>query len=130
MFGLFRKATKVERTFASILIIEDNETDRLFIQRALEKSNYLVFTACDSEEGLRLVYQHKIDLIILDYILPGVNGLDVCKILKQDAKTMRIPIIFLTVVEGKEIMKFYGAGAEFYLHKPVTTGELLTLIPS
>ncbi|MGH2563616.1 MAG: response regulator, partial [Ginsengibacter sp.] len=72
-----------------------------------------------------LAHQHKIDLIILDYILPGMSGLQVCQILKQDQRTRKIPIIFLTVVDGGEILEFYGAGAEFYLHKPVTTKELL-----
>lgn len=126
MFGLFNKFKKGKIVpHASILVIEDNEVDRLFIQRTLEKRNHLVFTAGNGEEGLRLVYQHKIDLIILDCILPGMSGLKVCETLKQDERTESIPVVFLSVVEGGEILEFYGAGAEFYLHKPVTAKELL-----
>ena len=65
-------------------------------------------------------------MIILDYLLPGKNGLEVCKILKGDTRTKNIPIIFLTVVEsGEAILECYGSGAESYLHKPIDVKALI-----
>lgn len=127
LFGLFNKFRKKEILNPShILVVEDNEADRKLIQRTLEKGGHSVFSAHNGEEGLRLVGEHKIDLIILDYLLPGANGIKVCEILKRDRRTKDIPIIFLTVVEGGgEILGFYEAGAEVYLKKPIDRKHLL-----
>lgn len=129
LFSLLGKS-KVQKdsdlTTAAILIIEDSKADRMLIQRTLEKKNYAVFTAPDGESGLELIQKYKIDLIILDYLLPGVNGIKVCEILKTDVRTKDIPVIFLTVVEGGgEIIGFYEVGAEVYLHKPIDGKHLL-----
>ena len=118
MFGLFRKEQGWPS--ASILVIEDSEPDRVLIQRTLEKRNYSVIVAHDGESGLKLVHEHKVDLIILDYLLPGMNGIEICKIIKESKETRNIPVIFLTVVEaGETILECYGAGAEAYIHKPI-----------
>ena len=129
MFNLLEKF-KIKKesnlTSAAILIVEDNDADRILIQRTLEKKNYAVFTAPNVEGGLSLLQRYKVDLIILDYILPGLNGLNLCKILKENKRTKNIPIIFITVVDGGcEIIQFYEAGAEVYLHKPIDSKQLL-----
>lgn len=125
MFGLFSKSE--QRTpIATILVIEDSEGDRALIQRTLEKKNYSVITANDGESGLKAAREREVDVIILDYLLPGMNGLEVCKILKEDKGTANIPIIFLTVVEsGEAILECYGSGAESYMHKPIDAKALL-----
>lgn len=128
MFNVFQKFKTKDKprvAFDSILVIEDNELDRTLIQRILERNHYKVLTAVDGEEGIKLAYEHKIDLILLDYHLPGVNGIEVCEILKKDVRTKNIPIIFLTLTEGGEIIHFYEAGAEVYLHKPIDPQILL-----
>ncbi len=118
-------------TSAAILIVEDNEADRMLIQRTLEKKNYAVFTSPDGEGGLRLIQKYTIDLIILDYLLPRLNGLNVCKILKENKRTKNIPVIFVTVVDGGyEIIQFYEAGAEVYIHKPIDAKQLLKEVGS
>ncbi len=125
LFGLFSKSDE-GAPIATILVIEDSEGDRALIRKTLERKNYLVILANDGESGLKLVREHKIDLIVLDYLLPGMNGLRVCKILKEDKKTKNIPIIFLTVVEsGEAILECYGSGAESYMHKPIDAKFLL-----
>jgi len=127
VFNIFKNISGKEQqgSIGSILVIEDSTADMMFIQRVLEKKGYSIFKAADGEIGLSIIYNNQIDLIILDYILPGMNGPKVCQILKQDSRTKSIPIIFLTVVEGGDILECYGAGAERYLHKPVTAKELL-----
>ena len=130
MFGLFPKR-EPKPPVASILVIEDSEGDRALIRKTLERKNYSVILANDAEAGLKLVREHKIDLIILDYLLPGMNGVEVCKILKEDEKSKNIPIIFLTVVErGDAILECYGEGAESYMHKPINAKDLLIEIKS
>lgn len=125
MFGLFPKSE--QRTpIATILVIEDSEGDRALIQRTLQKKNYSVVVAGDGETGLKLVHERKIDLIILDYFLPGMNGVEVCTILKSDKETRNIPVIFLTVAEsGEKILECYGSGGESYIHKPINRKDLL-----
>lgn len=125
MVGLFQK-TDLKAPIATILVIEDSEGDRTLIQKTLERKNYSVLLAKDGEVGLRFAHEYKIHLIILDYLLPGMNGIEICKMLKEDEKTKNIPIIFLTVVEaGEAILECYGAGAEAYIHKPIDAKYLL-----
>lgn len=128
MFGLLGKFNNKGdgEPLASILVIEDSEADRTLIRRTLKRKNYSVILANDGEAGLKAAREYKIDLIILDYLLPGMNGLEVCQILKEDKRTRKIPIIFLTVVEsGEAILECYGSGAESYMHKPINAKELL-----
>jgi len=113
------------------LVIEDSEGDRALIRRTLEKKNYSVISANDGESGLKIVRERKVDAIILDYLLPGMNGLEVCRILKEDKRTRNIPTIFLTVVEsGEAILECYGSGAESYMHKPIDAKTLLVEVKS
>lgn len=134
MFGIFRKfdnKNEREGPLASILVIEDSEADRILIQRTLERKNYSVILVHDGEAGLKIARERKVDLIILDYFLPGKNGVEICKTLKEDEKTKSIPIIFLTVVEsGEAILECYGEGAESYMHKPINAKDLLREIKS
>jgi len=130
LFGLFSKNDQ-KRPLATILVIEDSEGDRALIRRTLEKKNYSVISANDGESGLKIVRERKVDAIILDYLLPGMNGLEVCRILKEDKRTRNIPTIFLTVVEsGEAILECYGSGAESYMHKPIDAKTLLVEVKS
>ena len=132
MFDLFRKLFKrgkdPQYSASSILIIEDSAADRLFFQRVLERKGYTVFTASDGETGLDIVCHNKINLIILDYILPNADGLKIGNILKQDARTKNIPIIFLTMVESSEAILGCFEFSAVYLHKPVGAREFLRQI--
>lgn len=128
--GLFPKSEQ-RMPIATILVIEDSQGDRALIQKTLEKKNYSVITANDGESGLKVTREHKVDVIILDYLLPGMNGLEVCRILKEDRRTRSIPVIFLTVMEsGETILECYGSGAESYMHKPIDAKALLKEVKS
>ncbi|MFQ5706886.1 MAG: PleD family two-component system response regulator [bacterium] len=112
-----------------ILIIEDyiNIVDILTLR--LNKMGYEVVSAFDGQEGLKLARQEKPDLIILDVLLPKMNGYKVCRLLKFDSKYQHIPIIMLTSRESRSHEQMGRAtGADEYVFKSDQSGQLLKLI--
>ena len=87
---------------ATILIVEDEQDIRELLAYNLEKEGYATVQAADGKEGLELARSRKPDLILLDLMLPKMDGLAVCRELERDAGTVRIPIIMLTA-RGEEI---------------------------
>lgn len=124
---LFKKRKETEYIPSkTILIIDDGEVERKFLSRSLEKGGYKAITAEDGEAGLKLAKDMKPDLILLDFIMPGLRGDEVCQRLKLDEQTRNIPVIFLTgSVRPQSIFDSYESGAEYYLAKPISTQELL-----
>jgi two-component system, NtrC family, sensor kinase len=114
-----------------IMVVDDSLTYRMTIQELLEENDYEVFIAETGYEGAEMIQQIMPDLIILDVILPDIDGTKVCKILKESEKTKSIPIIMLT---SKSDMsdKIFGleSGADEYLTKPFNEEELLAKINS
>jgi DNA-binding response OmpR family regulator len=110
-----------------ILIIEDESDLALGLRNNLEIEGCEVITARDGEEGVRLASQENPDLILLDIMLPRLNGLDVCRQLR--GKGMGTPIIMLTA-RGQEIDKVIGLeiGADDYVTKPFSIRELLARV--
>jgi two-component system alkaline phosphatase synthesis response regulator PhoP len=106
-----------------ILIIEDNTGIQMSLMDELEAEGYRVFIAGDGNEGLKLVKEKDPDLIILDIMLPGLDGYEVCKRLRSEGNTT--PIIMLTV-KNKEIDKVLGLelGADDYVTKPFSVREI------
>jgi DNA-binding response OmpR family regulator len=111
-----------------ILVVEDNPDTRRFLQVMLSRE-FEVHTAADGREGLDLASSVKPDLIILDVIMPVLNGYDTCRRLKASPETEWIPVIFLS---GKnttaEIAHGLSVGAEDYLPKPFDHQELLARV--
>lgn len=112
----------------NILVVDDEESIRELIVYNLESAGYSVATADDGHRALAAV-NHKTNLIVLDLMLPGVDGLEICRRLKGDKKTASIPIIMLTA-KNEEIDKILGLemGADDYLTKPFSPRELLARI--
>jgi two-component system, OmpR family, phosphate regulon response regulator PhoB len=110
----------------TILIIEDEKDLAELIAFNLEKEGYRTFIALDGVEGLEIANRVMPDLVLLDLMLPGMLGTEVCKILKKAEPLARIPVIMLTA-KGEEIDKVVGfeVGAEDYVVKPFSTRELL-----
>jgi two-component system alkaline phosphatase synthesis response regulator PhoP len=106
-----------------ILIIEDNPGIQMSLMDEFEAEGYRVHSAGNGIEGLKLVKDHNPDLIILDIMLPGMDGYEVCKKLRKEGNTT--PIIMLTV-KDKEIDKILGLefGADDYVTKPFSVREL------
>ncbi len=106
-----------------ILIVEDNPGIQMSLSDEFEAEGYQVFTAGNGNDGLKLARELGPDLIILDIMLPGLDGYEVCKKLRSEGNT--IPIIMLTV-KNKEIDKVLGLelGADDYVTKPFSVREL------
>lgn len=107
-----------------ILFIEDEAALQKTFGDILSQEGYKMVSAIDGEEGLRLVKSEKPDLVLLDLILPKLNGFEVLKQLKEDKATKEIPIIVLTNLEGTgDIEKALELGATTYLVKANYTLE-------
>ena len=110
-----------------ILIVEDEKKVAGFIKKGLEEETYAVDIAADGEEGLYMGGQNQYDLIILDLMLPKINGLDILSSLRE--KKNGIPILLLTAKDSVEDkVKGLNLGADDYLTKPFAFSELLARI--
>ena len=86
---------------ASILVVDDDDSIRSLLQQELSDAGYLIEEATNGKEALESVRKNRPDLIILDIMMPEMNGFDVAAILKNDPQTMDIPIIVLSIVQDK-----------------------------
>jgi two-component system alkaline phosphatase synthesis response regulator PhoP len=113
----------------SILVIEDDIDIRELISFNLEKEGYRVLSAEDGETGLKMAVDEHIDLVILDLMLPGMDGYEICRELKKTASTEQLPIIMLTAKsEDSDIVIGLEMGADDYMVKPFTPRVLLARI--
>ncbi|MCX7884103.1 MAG: response regulator transcription factor [Caloramator sp.] len=112
-----------------ILIIDDESNIVELIKYNLEMNGYKVLYAYDGNEGLNIAREQNPDLILLDIMLPQMDGFDVCKEIKKDKEIEHIPIIMLTA-KGEEFDKILGLelGADDYITKPFSVRELLARI--
>ena len=112
-----------------ILIVEDEKDIVKMLEYNLKKEGFQVVSSRDGEEALDLAVRENPDLVILDLMLPGLDGLEVCKILKKESKTSHIPIIMLTA-KSQESDKVIGLelGADDYITKPFSPRELVARI--
>jgi CheY-like chemotaxis protein len=112
-----------------ILLVDDTKTVLMFETMMLRGGGYRLSTACDGEDALKKVEQDRPDLIILDIMMPVLNGIDTCKHLKSNADTMDIPVVMVTTKgEPEMVEKAFEAGCNDYLTKPVDKIELLTKV--
>lgn len=113
----------------SILIVEDEADILQLIDWHLRSEGYTTYTATDGNKGLDKAEEKTPDLILLDLILPGMDGLEVCKSLKRNSKTQNIPVVMLTA-KGEEVDRIVGfeLGADDYIVKPFSPRELILRI--
>jgi twitching motility two-component system response regulator PilH len=111
---------------ALVLIVDDSPTDVHVMQKALEKHGVRTASASDGGEGLRLARELHPDLILMDIVMPGVNGFQATRQLANDPATRTIPVIMVTS-KAQETDRIWGLrqGAVDYLVKPVVTEQLL-----
>ncbi|MEO0101922.1 MAG: response regulator [candidate division WOR-3 bacterium] len=109
-----------------ILIIEDEERIVAVLERRLESEGYEVITASNGRLGFNKARQEKPDLIILDLILPEMDGYQICNFLKRDRRYQNIPIVILSArSQEKDMEEAKKAGADAYFTKPFNYEELL-----
>jgi DNA-binding response OmpR family regulator len=112
-----------------ILIVDDEPELREMLTMRLEANGYEVITAADGEEGLEQTKKEKPDLILLDIMMPGMDGLIVLSRLRNNLETSFIPVIMLTAKgDTSAIMESQRAGATDYVIKPFEPSQLLALI--
>ena len=115
----------------TILIVDDEEPIRQLIKYNLEREGYKTLQACNAMKAIEKARSEKVDLIVLDLMLPDMSGLDVCRILKNDAKTTCIPIVMVTAkTEEADIVYGLEIGAEDYITKPFSPKVLIARIKS
>jgi DNA-binding response OmpR family regulator len=116
-------------TKGNILIIDDEKDLIELVRYNLEKEGYRVASACDGESGLTAAFQTMPDIVIVDLMLPGIDGLEVCHRLRSESRTAQIPILMLTA-KSAEADRIVGLelGADDYVTKPFSPRELAARI--
>ena len=113
----------------NILVVEDDLDIRELISFNLANEGHQVFEANDGEVGIDKARSNNPDLILLDLMLPGIQGLDVCRIIKSDQETKEIPIIMVTALgQEEDIVKGLEAGADDYITKPFSIKVLIARV--
>ncbi len=117
---------------SNILIVDDSPVSSMVVSMILKKhSDYRTVRAWDGPACIKKAKEVKPDLILLDIQMPGMNGIEVCKVLKKDKKTHDIPVIFVTASTDNETLKeAFESGGTDYVRKPVNKIELLARIKS
>ena len=114
---------------ASILIIEDEEPIQILLKYNLEAEGYRVRSSAQGEDVAYLISEERPDLILLDWMLPGISGIEVCRLVRAKPEIRDIPIIMLTArSEEAEKVRGLATGADDYLVKPFSIPELLMRI--
>ena len=107
-----------------ILIVDDEPNVAVPIQFLMEQQGYRVMIAERGEDALDLIYQYKPDLLLLDIMLPGIDGYEVCEIVRLNPNFRKVKIIFLTAKgREEEIAKGLALGADAYITKPFSNTE-------
>ncbi len=128
--ALFAGTTSV-RTPPRILIVDDNPTNVKVLQTRLVAEGYEVVTAGDGEEGLATARQQIPDLILLDVMMPKLDGFEVCRRLRADSEFPFTPIIMVTAMaDSKDVIAGLEAGGDEYLTKPVDHAALAARVRS
>jgi putative two-component system response regulator len=118
-------------TRAKILIVDDHALSRITAVDLLSLDNYEVLEADSSLLAIDYILEQKPDLVLLDLIMPRMDGFEICKLLKQDERTCHIPVIFMTVADEREYRrKGMEVGGDDFLTKPLDRFELLTRVKS
>jgi two-component system, OmpR family, phosphate regulon response regulator PhoB len=114
---------------ASILVIEDEEPLQVLLRYNLESEGYRVRHSAQGEDAMFLISEERPDLVLLDWMLPGISGIEVCRLLRAKPESRDIPIIMLTArSEEAERVRGLATGADDYLVKPFSVPELLARI--
>ncbi len=114
-----------------ILIIDDQPENVFVLQDRLEHEGYKVVTAYDGQSGINKAVEEQPDIILLDIMMPGMSGFEVCEVLTKNERTKKIPIIMVTALTGSDdIKKGLELGAYDYIKKPFNRVELLARIKS
>ena len=109
----------------TILVIDDVEENRVILKRRLEKEGFVIITARNGKEGMETLEQHKVNMILLDINMPVMDGHTFLKVIKEDSRYAKIPVIIITAMdETGAVIKTMRAGACGYLTKPFNMEQI------
>ncbi|MBT8352821.1 MAG: response regulator [Deltaproteobacteria bacterium] len=112
-----------------ILIVDDDPSIMVALQFLMEEQGYGVMTAESGEIALEMIYQYKPDIVLLDIMLPGIDGWEVCKLVRLNPECQHIKIIFLTAKSSEaDIIKGLELGGDAYITKPFLNDELVAMV--
>jgi DNA-binding response OmpR family regulator len=112
-----------------VLVVDDDPSVRKLLNQTLEMEGYSVATAADGEEALEELPASKPDVVVLDVMMPKLNGLDVLDRIRRNPETSTLPVILLTAKSSKEdVWEGWQRGVDYYMTKPFDVEELLRFI--
>jgi len=112
-----------------ILVVDDDENILSLERTILEQKGFEVTTAGGGKEALRILGESAFDLVLLDVMMPEIDGFSVCRKIKEDPRHREMPVIFLTAKGGGEALaEGFESGAVMYINKPFTANKLLTIV--
>jgi DNA-binding response OmpR family regulator len=112
-----------------ILVVDDDENILSLERTILEQKGFEVTAAHGGAEALKLLAEHAFDLVLLDVMMPEVDGFTVCRKIKDDPRLKDTPVIFLTAKGGGDALaEGFESGAIMYINKPFTANKLLTIV--
>lgn len=129
MFRAFLQETSISVSNETVLVVEDDADIRDVIQYNLEREGYEVLACEDGESAWRTVRENRPDLVLLDLMLPGKDGVEICREMRADEATEAIPVIMVTARDTEsDVVLGLGVGADDYLTKPFSPRELLARV--
>lgn len=116
---------------STILIVEDSPSELELMSHYLKESGYQVIKATGAKEALEKAASEKLDIIVTDVVMPGMSGFELCRALKRNSNTQKVPIVVCSS-KNQEIDRLWAMrqGADAYITKPYTREELLVAIKS
>ncbi|MGO9862783.1 MAG: response regulator [Terriglobales bacterium] len=114
----------------TILLVDDCATARMMSRMIFANmKQYEFLSACDGKEGVEVALEKKPDLILMDVEMPRMNGIEACRVLRENAATQRTPIVLLTMRrEDSAVKKGFDSGCTEYMLKPVDTQKLIAVL--
>jgi putative two-component system response regulator len=122
---------RIEPPAPTVLVVEDDPSNRVLLTRLLERAGYRPVTAVDGPSGLAAAFELAPDVVLLDVVLPGMDGLEICRRLRADPRTVALPVVLLTGrTSVDDVVAGLDAGADDFLAKPFHEAELLARLRS
>ncbi|MGB1288132.1 MAG: response regulator, partial [Aggregatilineales bacterium] len=115
----------------TIMVVDDTPKNLTLLTAILERRKYRVITATDGVEALKIMYDDMPDLILLDIMMPKMDGFEVCRQLKEDQRSADIPVIFISALDDtQDIIRAFDVGGVDYVTKPFKSREVLKRVES
>ena len=126
---LERLVARPIRSRQQILVADDEADLREFLKRALSKHGYEVLTASGGKEAMAIIREERPALVVLDILMPGMDGVDICKTMRADVELAQIPVIFASALDAALLHGIADeSGATDFVPKPMTLGDLLNVV--